>query len=353
MNILVYGAGVLGSLYAARLQETGCNVSLLARGQRLIELREHGIVLEDARSGQRTTTPVNVVERLAPEDSYDLLLVVMRRDQVPAVLPVLAAHQGTQNILFMVNNVSGPGEYIKAVGRERVLLGFPGAGGTRDGHVVRYHIMSRQQQATTLGELDGRLSSRLGQIVRTFEQAGFPVEVSRNMDAWLKTHAGWIVPTETALYMAGGDNYRMARTRDAVVSIVRAVRENFRVLHALGIPITPGRLTIFERLPEPLLIAFLQRLFNTKTAELVIARHANAARDETQVLAEELKALAASAGIATPTMERLSRYLDETVPPAPDGSAEIALDWRGTGAGLGALAVVVGFFTWLLARRDG
>lgn len=47
MNILMYGAGVLGSLYAARLQEADQHVSLLARGQRFQDLRDHGIVLED------------------------------------------------------------------------------------------------------------------------------------------------------------------------------------------------------------------------------------------------------------------------------------------------------------------
>lgn len=35
MNILVYGAGVIGTLYAAGLQESGQLVTLLARGQRL------------------------------------------------------------------------------------------------------------------------------------------------------------------------------------------------------------------------------------------------------------------------------------------------------------------------------
>ena len=34
MKILFYGAGVLGSLFAARLQESGQEVSILARGQR-------------------------------------------------------------------------------------------------------------------------------------------------------------------------------------------------------------------------------------------------------------------------------------------------------------------------------
>ncbi len=69
MRILFYGAGVLGSLYAARLQEARQEVSILARGQRLADIREHGIVLEDGDTGQRTTTCVNVVEQLAPDDA--------------------------------------------------------------------------------------------------------------------------------------------------------------------------------------------------------------------------------------------------------------------------------------------
>ena len=43
MNILVYGAGNIGSLYASLLKESGQEVSLLARGKRLAEIREHGL----------------------------------------------------------------------------------------------------------------------------------------------------------------------------------------------------------------------------------------------------------------------------------------------------------------------
>ena len=45
MNILVYGAGVIGSVYAARLQQAGYTVTLLARGQRAVSLRMQGILL--------------------------------------------------------------------------------------------------------------------------------------------------------------------------------------------------------------------------------------------------------------------------------------------------------------------
>ena len=77
MDILVYGAGVLGSLYTARLQEAGQTISMLARGQRLEEIREHGILVEDVLSGKSMTTRVKVVEELGPADRYDLALVVM------------------------------------------------------------------------------------------------------------------------------------------------------------------------------------------------------------------------------------------------------------------------------------
>jgi 2-dehydropantoate 2-reductase len=65
MKILIYRAGVLGSLYAARLQVAGPRVALLARGERMADLRGHGIVLEDARTGQRTTTNIEVVTPIA------------------------------------------------------------------------------------------------------------------------------------------------------------------------------------------------------------------------------------------------------------------------------------------------
>jgi 2-dehydropantoate 2-reductase len=126
MQILVYGAGVLGSLYAARLQEAGQHVSLLARGQRLQDIREHGIVLEDVLSGQTTTTHVKVVEELRPEDQYDLAVVIMGKHQVAAIFPQLAANQLIPTVLFLHNNAAGPQAMVEVLGQGRVLLGFAG-----------------------------------------------------------------------------------------------------------------------------------------------------------------------------------------------------------------------------------
>jgi hypothetical protein len=40
----------------------------------------------------------------------------------------------------MVNTAVGADELLEAVGRERVLLGFAGAGGTRTGYVVHRNL---------------------------------------------------------------------------------------------------------------------------------------------------------------------------------------------------------------------
>jgi 2-dehydropantoate 2-reductase len=79
MKILMYGAGVLGSLYGARLKESGHDVTVLERGKRFDEIKFQGIVLEHALTGKRTITQVTVTDELKPGDFYDVIFVVMRR----------------------------------------------------------------------------------------------------------------------------------------------------------------------------------------------------------------------------------------------------------------------------------
>jgi 2-dehydropantoate 2-reductase len=272
---------------------------------------------------------------------YDLVVVAMPKIYIPNVLPVLAANRQTPNILFVCNNAAGPDEMIAALGRERVLLGFVGAGGEREGHIVRYIIEPAREQATTFGELDGDTTPRLEQIAAAFKGAGFPVALCANMDAWLKTHVVEISPTVNAVYLAGGDNYRLARTRDGVVLMIRAIKEGYKVLQALGIPITPSNRKIVNWIPEPLLVFLARKMLDNKDVELKATGHANAARHEMKQIADEFRALARTTSVPTPAMDRLYTYIDPATPPIPEGSAEIPLNWRSVWIGLGGLAALV------------
>ena len=131
-------------------------MAVLARGQRAADIRSQGVVLENATTGNRTTTAIEVVDQLRPDARYDLVVVMVRKDQLASVLPILSVNGPTPCVLFMVNNALGPDELVQAVGSRRALFGLAGAGGTRTGSVVRYHVLPAWQQPTTLGELEGR-----------------------------------------------------------------------------------------------------------------------------------------------------------------------------------------------------
>jgi ketopantoate reductase len=351
MKILVYGAGPLGSLFAARLQEGGNNVSILARGERLADLREHGIVLQDVQTEGRTVTRANVVEALAPDDAYDLVLVIMRKNHALQILPILAANQGTPNVLFLMNNGAGPGQLVDALGQERVVVGFPGAAGYRQDHVIHHLNGTEEEPAVALlGEVDGSITSRMQQIANVFDSApGLQAEVRTDMDTWLKYHIALLMPAlGPAMYMCGTDNYRLARTRDGIVLALRGIQEGIRVLRSLGLPATPQKYAVFLWVPEPILVRLLQRMLANPLMEVAMVKHAEAARDEVKHHVDEFITLARTTSVPTPTIDDLYVYLEPDAPQMPDGSAEIPLRWSSTIAGLGVLSIALVGLTMLI-----
>lgn len=51
MRLLIFGAGVLGTFYAAKLQARGHDVTVLARGHRAVQVRDHGLVIQERGRG--------------------------------------------------------------------------------------------------------------------------------------------------------------------------------------------------------------------------------------------------------------------------------------------------------------
>jgi ketopantoate reductase len=351
MDILVYGAGPLGSILAARLQQGGHRVSLLARGQRLESLREHSIVLHSALDDTWITTDVTIVERLAPDDAYDLTLVVMRKNSALQILPILAANRASPNVLFLMNNAAGPDALTAALGNDRVLIGFPGAAGYREGHVVHGFIGSSRRPVTVLfGEVDGRITARTRRIAEALEQGShMHAEIRTDMDTWLKYHTALLMPSlAPALYMCGTDNQRLARTRDALVLAIRAIREAFQVLMDLEMPITPPRYRIMMWVPEPLLVLMFKRLLMHEAMEIALVRHAEAARDEIQHLTHEFLTLAQESDVPIPTIQRLYPHLAPDAPLMEKGKRSIPMQWGGLRAGA---AVVAGLMLAVILLR--
>jgi 2-dehydropantoate 2-reductase len=310
MKILVYGAGVIGTLYAARLQEAGHQVTVLARRSRLAEIQRYGLVLEDIVSGDRSTVRTATVENLRNEDRYDMALISVRRDQLPGIMPHLAENKNIPAVLFMLNNPSGSAQLTNALGGDRVLLGFPGAGGTLEGHVVRYVMIA--QQPTTVGEPGGMLTARPRALAEMLRLAGFRTRTDRDMEGWLSTHAFFVTAVSGAIYLAGGDCDRLSRNQPLLELMVRGVREGFNAVRALGRAVHPFPLKVlFTRLPTAVAVHYWRRFFSNQMAEYVFARHARDASVEMQTLATECKVLLAQSDARAPALNELYRAIDD------------------------------------------
>jgi 2-dehydropantoate 2-reductase len=310
MRILVYGAGVIGTLYAARLQEAKHQVTVLARGSRLADIQRDGLVLEDFISGMRSTSSIAVTGRFGAEDTYDVVLVAVRWDQLPSVMPDLAANRNIPTTLFMLNNPLGSAALVDALGPDRVMLGFPGAGGRLDGQVVRYAMIA--QQPTTLGEPCGKLTSRLGALAETFRAAGFNTRIDSDMEAWLACHAFFVTSVCGAIYLAGAHCEQLGNNRAVLELMVNGVREGFQAVRALGRPVHPKSLKVlFTWLPRRFAVYYWRHFFSRPMAEFVFAQHARHAYGEMRALAGECRLLLQKSGIVFSALNHLYGGIDD------------------------------------------
>jgi len=288
VKTLVFGAGVIGSFNAAMLKRGGVDVTLLARGERLVSLREHGVVLTNWRTGDRSVTPVPVVDRIAIDDRYDLIVVVVRRDQIPSVLPVLA-DVSAPNLMFVGNNLAGTADITAAVGRTRVLTGLPNAGGQRDGESIRYIFSTRLP--LIFGECDGTVGARTRAVAAMFGRAGLSARVVTDAQAYQKTHAAGLPAFAGSLYSAGGDVRRLARRPDLLRMFIDGYRDALRALVVDGTVIRPRATALLMKTPHSLLQLVLRRFLDSNLAVVGGQAHALAAVGEMAELADELRTI--------------------------------------------------------------
>ena len=301
-RILVIGAGVNGSICAVRLFDAGIDVTLLARGARFTFIKEQGVIIEDPFKNTRTVTKVPVIDALRPDDGYDYILIVVRKNQVPDLLPVLAVNKSS-NLVFMVNNPEGPAKFMEALGAERVMLGFVFGAGKREGDIIR--AISPKGLATPFGELSGEKTARLRRLVAILRSAGLNARAETRMNDWLAAHAALVAPFAILLIKHGTDNYALAKSKEDLRALVEGMRETLAVLRALGHRIIPGSTNIIRIVPRFILVPLVRAFMSARIAEVGGAWHCSQAPDEMAELARELKSMVERSGLPVPTLRRI------------------------------------------------
>ncbi|NLG50509.1 MAG: ketopantoate reductase family protein [Chloroflexi bacterium] len=306
VRVLVVGAGVVGSTYAAQLARRGVNVTLLARGERLQALLRRGLIVEDMLTGCKKQSSVEVISALPPDADYDLAIVAVRYGQTAEALEAIRGLADTTPILMLQNNPEGIDAFARRLGKGHLLMGFPATGGHRVGDMVRSSPL--WVMSTVVGEADGAETQALYQALAILRRAGIRVEVERRMVPWLQTHAAEIAALAGVAYKNGGKARQMARNTQDIKLYLSALREAYAVLQGSGIPITPeSQLAIFER-PLWLQMLIVRAVLWTPWAAEIVDEHLAAAPEEMRALYDQVLSLAKGAGLDMPFFESLGGY---------------------------------------------
>lgn len=185
-----------------------------------------------------------------------------------------------------------------------MIIGFPADGGELKDGVVNYFIgrgIARVFQTTTFGELDGKATPRLTDLVKAFNKSHIPSVTNSNMEAWQKTHVALVTSIANALYIHTSNNYALSKSTEDIKLMIQGIKEGFQVIEGLGYKVTPYKLQYFK-LPVWSLAFIFKVIMSTKIAEVTMSKHTIVAHNEMSVLQEEFDELIKKSNRATPCM---------------------------------------------------
>lgn len=279
MRILIYGAGVIGSLYGALLAEAGYDVSVYARGRRLESLKRDG--LQYKYKGKIKTAPIKVLSTIEPDDRYDFIFLTVRENQLHMALEELRKNS-SPTVVTMVNSLETYDRWEAICGAGRIIPAFPGAGGGFDGSVLDAALTPRLIQPTTFGKTDGRERA----LARVFRRAKIPYQVVADMHAWQLCHLAMVVPIADAYYEAD-DPENAGRDAALMRKAAKQIRDNLGAIEARKICLSPGKMQAFRLLPVPLVGFVLGFVFRSRFGNRFMYQHSMKAPDEMRRLHEQ------------------------------------------------------------------
>ncbi|MFS0855770.1 ketopantoate reductase family protein [Paenibacillus taichungensis] len=285
-RILIFGAGVIGSMYAIKLIKAGFDVTLFAHSNRFKSLRENG--LQYVEKGTVRSIQVNVIDKLANEDIYDFIFVTVRYDRSESALLALKDNQ-SKNIVTMTSNSIGFSSWLAIVG-DRLLPAFPGFGGQIKDGVLHARFLPKFIAATAFGEINGVVTERIENLATLFKTAKLPYVIKKDMQAYLITHSVSDIAMLSFLHSENKiiDN-NTARTRKTARKITVTLKAHLRAIQKAGVSIDPPMLRMVLKFPNIFLDLFFMTWLRTKMVrDMMLPDYANNANNEIVQLSNDL-----------------------------------------------------------------
>ncbi|PRX30747.1 ketopantoate reductase [Paraburkholderia sp. BL18I3N2] len=253
MKAAIYGAGAIGGWMGVKLAQAGHDVSVVARGETLNTLREHGLRLIEG--GATHAVKVNASENPADLGVQDLVVVAVKGPAMASVAARIAPLLGAQTIVVTAMNgvpwwfcdglgADFTGKRLKSIDPDgAIAAAIPSAQTVgcvvhasclvEAPGVIRHH----QGNGLIIGEASGQASERVAALTATLAAAGFNASASAQIqrDVWYKLWGNMTMNPISAFTGATTDRILSDElVRNFVTSIMLEAKE---IGARFGIPI--------------------------------------------------------------------------------------------------------------------
>ncbi len=280
MKLLIYGAGVIGCLYAVMFSNAGFDTTIYARGKRLESLQNNGLLYD--QKSRTYKADIKIIGKLENDDKYDFIFLTVKENQVHTALKELSSNI-SPNIVTMVNTLESYSNWERICGKGRIVPAFPGAGGSFDNGILKAALTPWIIQPTTFSEIDGSRTERITSLSAIFRKSKIPYQIVKNMHQWQLCHLAMVVPIADAYYKAQHPE-EVWKEPEVMIETAKQMKSNFNKLYSFGITLSPRKMNIFRLAPVCILKLGLIITFKSNFGNVFMYQHSMNAPDEMRQL---------------------------------------------------------------------
>jgi 2-dehydropantoate 2-reductase len=257
MKILMFGRGVIASIYGWALERAGHEIEFYVRpGRAAVYGATVDLNLLDARRrmlGQRVVEkwPVRYREALEPGHDFDLIVLSVPHHRLTEAAAFLTPRIGKATVLVFGNIWSELGAAIGDLPLSQVAWGFPQAGGGFGEDGVLHGALL---PSVVLGTLGQPPTERERAVRQMFLQAGFRLQEPPDFRGWLYIHFVSNAGLHSQGLRLGSLSRLIGRTGDFREALL-ASRELLPLLEARGVDLRRHRGAVLPFRAPPWLIA--------------------------------------------------------------------------------------------------
>ena len=186
MRIAIFGAGGIGGYLGGRLSQAGEEVVLIARGEHLQAIKEHGLRV-DSIKGDFVATPALTTDNPTEAEPVDAVILGVKAWQVLDAAKAMRPMIGPETFVVpMQNGVEATAQLASVLGEKSVVVGL---GGLVSYIVGPGHILhAGGEPYVSFGESDNLTSERTQNLLEAFKNAGVTANIPANIQAalWAK-----------------------------------------------------------------------------------------------------------------------------------------------------------------------